>query len=715
MGGVRRRDIRTKISNLLLTVGMLVLGISICISYVGMTKIKQKSVESSKKLGETAASDIKEALIKISNDILITNAEQKASLSNEKLEIIQGNVTLVSDYISDIYQNPNNYGNVSISIPLLENDGILALQFSHMEGITYEQVKQEAEKAGMFYDVAKHVFQINGDSISSIYYGSANGFMISYDKNSGLPYEENAENPSLLKDYSITDKEWYKKAVEEGKVTLIETYYDTFGRLVLSCSAPVWNSNHEPVGVLAMDILIEDINEEIVSSKIGEKGYAILVNEKGQIISGPGLKYDGTQVYFENIANFSQDFAEVFLEMQKEKSGLREIEINQEEYYMAYSPVSVSEWILVTVIPKQEVIQPALDSYSTIKKETNSTAIELKNILKYMAVVYVIACIGLMTAILLLTIRMSDKIAKPIKKLTNDVLRISDGDLEYRTDIKTGDEIELLGDAFNNMTASLKEYIVNYAQISADKEKIATELNVAAAIQRDMLPKGKSVQDRYELFAAMHPAKEVGGDFYDYFITEDGKLWLVIADVSGKGVPASLFMVIAKTLLKNQANYSASPAEVLKNVNNQLCEHNEADMFVTVFIARYDFDAKTFECANAGHNQPLIYRGKSGFQWVETNPGLVLAGFENMEYENFTVSMNCGDRLFLYTDGVTEALNRDEILYGEKRLIEKLNTAELIESRTVGDIVSCIKQDIILFADGAEQADDITIMALEIK
>ncbi len=320
-----------------------------------------------------------------------------------------------------------------------------------------------------------------------------------------------------------------------------------------------------------------------------------------------------------------------------------------------------------------------------------------------------------MAGVFLLTIRMSDKIAGPIKKLTTDVRRISSGDLDYRTDIKTGDEIELLGDAFNSMTGSLKNYIMNYAKISAEKERIATELGVAASIQKNMLPEGKVVREEFELFAVMNPAKEVGGDFYDYFKTEDGGLWIVIADVSGKGVPAALFMVIAKTLLKNQANHSSSPGEVLKTVNNQLCEHNETEMFVTAFIARYDFEKKIMECANAGHNQPLISKKGEGFQWLSLKPGFVLAGFENMEYDTFTISMNSGDRIILYTDGVTEALSKEETLYGEKRLENRLNSPEVLDKETTEDIVSYIKEDISVFADGAEQADDITIMLLKIK
>lgn len=714
MGAVKGRTIRKKISMVLLTLGLFVLGISVCVSYIGMAQTKEKSIKSSKNLGDTAANNTKEALIKMANNSLMMGAKEKAALSNEKLEEIRENVALIADYLSDIYQNPNNYGTIHIDIPLLEKNGEPTLQFSHMTEITYEAVKQEAEKAGMFYEIAKHIYKRNEESISSIYYGSSSGFMISYDKNSGLPYKDSPEDPSLLKDYVITEKKWYEKAVEEEEATLIETYYDAFDRLVLSCSAPVWNANHEVAGVLAMDILIEDINKEIISFQIGTDGYAMLINENGQIISGPGLIKEANGKFFQNVTDFSPGFIEILPDMQKGNSGLKEIEIFNEAYYMAYAPVTVSDWTLVTVIPKQEVIEPALDSYAVIMEETQHTTKELEDILKYMAAVFIIVCIGLVIGIFLLTISMSNKIAMPIKKLTSDVKRISEGDLEYRTEIKTGDEIELLGDAFNHMTASLKDYIVSYARISADKERIATELNVATAIQKNMLPEGREEQERYKLFADMYPAKEVGGDFYDYFVTGDGALWIVIADVSGKGVPAALFMVIAKTLIKNQANYTASPGEVLKNANNQLCENNEAEMFVTAFIARYDFNTGVLEYGNAGHNRPLVCKKGECFQWLTSSPGFVLAGFENMEYATFAIPMHSGDRIVLYTDGVTEALNSKKELYGEERLIEKLNTKGLLKTENTADIVSGMKEDIEIFADGAEQADDITIMALEI-
>ena len=554
------------------------------------------------------------------------------------------------------------------------------------------------------------------EGLSVVCYEGEYGFMVSYDDKGDRTLTLKPEERLLPADYIITERKWYKTAESSGQVTLIETYGDGLDKsLIVTCSAPVWNSSDELAGVLAIDIKLKYVCEEIISSKIGENGFAMLIGQSGQIISAPGMGEDSPGDSLESITSFSPQMTEVFKHLQNGTTGFKETVIGDKEYYMAYSPVAVSGWMLAVLVPKEETIKPALDSSKTIENETQNTMKELEEILRHMVFIFAVVCVGLMAGVFLLTIRMSDKIAGPIKKLTTDVRRISNGDLDYRTEIKTGDEIELLGDAFNSMTGSLKDYIINYAQISAEKERIATELGVAASIQKNMLPEGKVFGEKFELFADMNPAKEVGGDFYDYFLTEDGGLWIVIADVSGKGVPAALFMVIAKTLLKNQASHTSSPGEVLKNVNNQLCEHNDAEMFVTVFIARYDFEKKILECANAGHNQPLFCKEGETFQWLSLEPGFVLAGFENMEYEDFTISMNSGDRIIFYTDGVTEALNKEEILYGEERLEDRLNKPEVLEKDTPEDIVSYIKEDIRVFADGAEQADDITIMLLKIK
>ena len=294
---------------------------------------------------------------------------------------------------------------------------------------------------------------------------------------------------------------------------------------------------------------------------------------------------------------------------------------------------------------------------------------------------------------------------------------IGQGNLDHTVEMHTGDELETLGNAFNQMTKSLGEYMENLAEVTADRERIATELNVASTIQSSMLPcifPAFPDQKDFDIYADMHPAKAVGGDFYDFFKTDENHLWVVIADVSGKGVPAALFMVIAKTMLKNYAGFGASPAEVLAIVNDRLCENNEADMFVTVFIGVFEISSGIFTFSNAGHNYPLLYRKGGAFDWLKSSPDFVIAGMEGMKFRDNRVAINPGDRLFLYTDGVTEALNRKEELYGDDRLIETLNRPETREM-SIDELVTYMKADLASYADGAEQADDITMLVLEIR
>ncbi len=286
-----------------------------------------------------------------------------------------------------------------------------------------------------------------------------------------------------------------------------------------------------------------------------------------------------------------------------------------------------------------------------------------------------------------------------------------------RLDIHTGDEIEKLAEAFKQMELDMNTYIDNLTRVTAEKERIGTELNVAKQIQASLLPcvfPAFPERQEFDIYARMDPAREVGGDFYDFFLTNDRYLWVVIADVSDKGVAAALFMVISKTLIKNHAEFRQTPAEVFNIVNDQLCKNNEAGMFVTAFMGRLDLETGDFIFANAGHNHPLLWKEQSGFDWLKTKPGLVLAGMEDIRYKNYETTLAPGDRLFLYTDGVTEALSKDKELYGDARLLAVLNR-EGVAKLPLEELVNYIREDISRFASGAEQSDDITMLVLEYR
>ena len=286
---------------------------------------------------------------------------------------------------------------------------------------------------------------------------------------------------------------------------------------------------------------------------------------------------------------------------------------------------------------------------------------------------------------------------------------------EFRVDIQTGDEVEELAQAFRYMTMELRDYIRNLASVTSEKERIGAELNVAAKIQTDMLPCiFPAFPDRHEfdIYASMTPAKEVGGDFYDFFLVDDDHLALVIADVSGKGVPAALFMVIAKTLLKNAAQTGLSPKAVLEKVNNQLCENNETEMFVTVWLGIYEISSGRLTAANAGHEYPAIRRADGAFELVRDRHGFVLAGLEGSQYREYELTLEPGDTLFVYTDGVAEATDAGNTLYGTERMLKALNGCT---SNTPEQLLHTVKEDIDRFVGQAPQFDDITMLSIQRK
>ena len=313
----------------------------------------------------------------------------------------------------------------------------------------------------------------------------------------------------------------------------------------------------------------------------------------------------------------------------------------------------------------------------------------------------------------------SDRRTSEGRSAATGVRRISAGeDGEERSaisklNIRTGDEIQALSEAIKTMELEINEYIQDLTTVTAEKERIGAELNVATQIQADMLPRifpAFPEREEFDVYATMNPAKEVGGDFYDFFLVDDDHLAVVIADVSGKGVPAALFMVIAKTLIKNHAQNQEAPGTVFTQTNEQLCEGNDAGLFVTGWMGVLEISTGKFVYVNAGHNPPLLKRAGGTFEWLKSRPGFVLAGMEGVRYRENTLQLEPGDRLYLYTDGVTEATNSHEELFGDERLQNALN--EYMDL-PVEQFLPKIKECIDAFVGDADQFDDITMLALD--
>lgn len=281
--------------------------------------------------------------------------------------------------------------------------------------------------------------------------------------------------------------------------------------------------------------------------------------------------------------------------------------------------------------------------------------------------------------------------------------------------IRSGDEIQALAESLITMASDLKSYMKNLMEETKEKERIGTELELATKIQADMLPcifPAFPDREEFEVYATMNPAKEVGGDFYDFFMVDDNHLAVVMADVSGKGVPAALFMVIGKTLIKDHTKPEKSLGEVFSDVNNMLCDANSEGLFITAFEGVLDLITGEFRYVNAGHEIPYICKKGEGFEPYKVKAGFVLAGMEDIHYKEGQVQLGIGDKVFLYTDGVPEATNAANELYGSERLYAVLNQNRESEPEA---LLPQIKADVDQFVGTAPQFDDITMLCLEYK
>ena len=307
----------------------------------------------------------------------------------------------------------------------------------------------------------------------------------------------------------------------------------------------------------------------------------------------------------------------------------------------------------------------------------------------------------------------SGKVLNPINMMTGRIRQISGEEFDFVMEeaYRTGDEIEVLAETFGELSEKTKTYIREIMEITAEKERIGAELSIATRIQQDMLPKDFPLfpeRSDFDVYASMTPAKEVAGDFYDIFMIDDDHLCLIMADVSGKGIPAALFMMVSKTLLENRALMGGTPAEILTDVNKRLCANNEENMFVTVWMAVICLSTGHVIEANAGHNPPAVCRGDGDYELHKVEHGFVMGGFDAVEYTDTEYDIAPGDRIFTYTDGVTEATDAAVEQFGEERMLASLN-------RHKGDapkaLLSHLREDVDAFVGEAEQFDDLSMLA----
>ena len=308
---------------------------------------------------------------------------------------------------------------------------------------------------------------------------------------------------------------------------------------------------------------------------------------------------------------------------------------------------------------------------------------------------------------LLIGVLVNKLVVRNLERVNKSLTRITDGHLTEVVTVEESSEFSKLSEDINKTVTSLRELI------DASEKRMEEELKLAAEIQDSALPKNFNLPSaNIELYALMTPARQVGGDFYDFFHISSDQLVLVIADVSGKGIPGAMFMMRAKTAIKNCATGGISPATLLENVNRSLCEGNDAEMFVTVWLGILDLKTGLMRCANAGHEYPALMRAGGDYELLKDKHGLVLGAMEGIRMKEYEIQLEPGDRLFVYTDGVPEAFSEEKQQYGTKRITEQLNA---LKGGSQKQILTGMLEDIRRFAGDEEQFDDITMVGITYK
>jgi sigma-B regulation protein RsbU (phosphoserine phosphatase) len=508
------------------------------------------------------------------------------------------------------------------------------------------------------------------------YYSSVYVF---FDKTIG---EVRPDDTFNKEEYDYHNKNWYREIINTVKspyqVVWTKPYVDDSGSfsLMTTAGAGIFDGDGL-IGASTVDWEIDAVITELATIKPTKNSFVLLsAPEHDYVISSTRT----SGVTGASIKSLPWDINADSFTLEKVK-------------YLSFNRYMDNGWLLSVQIPGTEI-------FDEIEKENSRFSV----------------LIALLSAAILCLVYyiISKMINAPIERLISDVSQLALGNLDTRIETNSKDELELLAQTFNKMTSDLKISIEENVRERTEKERIEAELNIAAAIQASMLPSifppfpGKT---EFDLYASMLPAKEVGGDFYDFYFIDNDNLAVIIADVSGKGVPAALFMVIAKTLIKDNSSCKC-PGSIFESVNKKLCESNEADMFVTAFMGIYNIPNRKFAYVNAGHNPPLLKKHGSGYEFLETEPCFVLAWMKNAQYTEKEINLEPGDVLYLYTDGVTEAMNADRELFSEQRLLAALNANR---DSPPEELLSAIKLEVDNFANGAEQADDITMLALKVN
>ena len=498
--------------------------------------------------------------------------------------------------------------------------------------------------------------------------------------------------------YNYFIMDWYQIPAVLKEPYWSEPYYDEGGgeEIMTTYSVPFFMKKAgETVfgGIITIDISLDWLTEIVNSVKIFENGYAFLISRSGVYVTHPNRPQIMNETIFSRAKELDQpEMREIGRDMIHGKSKLSNIMLKDKgNVWIYHTQLPSTKWSLGVVYPHREM-------YASLHN------------LNLILLLLSIAGLGLLT---FFTIRIINQQISPLTKLNNSARIIAEGNFDSKLpDIQTNDEMQELHDSFQFMQKELADYIVHLRETTSAKEKIESELRIAREIQMSMIPHifpPFPELEEIDLFASLESAKEVGGDLYDFFLMDGKHLCFAIGDVSGKGVPASLFMAVTRTLLRSVTEKNKNAAGIVRSMNKTLSFNNESNMFVTLFVGILDISIGELRYCNAGHNPPVLIKKGSTVNFFDITKAIPVGLFEDFDFVEETVQMQPFDQLFLYTDGLTEAENAEENLFGEEKLLQVVRENAASSPK---ELIDSAKRAIAMHVNGFEQSDDLTMMGI---
>lgn len=671
------------------------------VAFVGMKNLGRYATELNEGLGQEALRISKNSMQNMAKDSILRITIDQANLFDAEFKGAETTVNL----LAALAGNPGNVLETSAKLPFSIKEKPASNHFTPMSRPAVVTREDASKHSFLSQNMAEHFKTALSTNVFisdfSVATPDGRSSLIFLDAPPSVPFDS-------------SKLEWHSRAVTSGKLGWSNPYVNPLtNKKFINCSKPVYDRQRRIVAVIGSEISLESIKQRIIRIRLNNQGVAILLDQNRKVIAKAGVasENDTQKAEYFHLDDKGEERRQLDEALLAGKNGICRGFYLKQECFVAYAPVATTKWSVLIILPVEDVNAPIRPTERSISSQLRTVQTQVDTKITLYLVILAFCFFIMIGLVIVIAGRVAKVITAPILELENGVIIIGEGNLNYRLNVNSGDEIEKLADSFNKMTTDLQLYIRNLTDATAAKERIQSELKVATDIQTSLLPRifpPFPSREEFDVFASMDPAKEVGGDFYDFFFIDDNNLCFMIADVADKGVPAALYMMVAKTLLKSEGQRLGEPGQILTYVNNVLAADNENCMFVTVFCAIMDVRNGEVRFANAGHNPPLILES-DGIRYLTIKAGFVLGPIADSDYETERITMQPGDTIFLYTDGVTEAKNLEAELYGESRLLNDLRNGP---KEGLGEMIHNIRAAVVRHANGAPQSDDVTMLAL---